>query len=109
MFERVWTVQLPNGQGPDAISFETKLPGGDPRLAVEAWGAAGALLLSGKIDLPEAQGRVTAKGTVDVLQVVPASGLAWRRWAGEGWLTVFFPTANASGAPQFVTVKVRQV
>lgn len=114
MFDRSWTLYLPGGAGPQAISLtDLSLPGGSPSFELEAWtgGIQGTNLFvfDGDFTLGQAQGRLLDSAhRLDALLVIPPGGRGRVRMPSDmsGRLTIFQDAADAS--PQAVTLRLRQ-
>lgn len=114
--ERVKTHVLLNGAGPDAQSFDLKLPDGlDAAGAgftyeIEAWignfGSSNVYICRGGLTLVQCQD-LLVRGLTDVLMCVTGWGPSRVRLPDDcPTITVFFEAVNASGQAQAVTVKV---
>jgi hypothetical protein len=113
--EKLYTIGLPNGQGPSITKIQMNLVDSPTKLEIEAWignfGSSNVYILEGGMSLAVAQNRVledlAPDGQIDCLFALSGSAPVKAEVSQDTrHITVFFETANASGQTETVTVKV---
>lgn len=109
MFERVFTIGLPNGSGPDVDTLELNLPDHGGPYLLEAWaskaGGSNVHILRGALSVVQATDLIE-RGLSDVIMTVPAAGVGKVLLSDTAQITVFFEANNNSGQFELVTVRV---